>query len=256
MSLFSLKDLRDWKISAADGEIGGIKDFYFDDHYWTVRYLVLDTGSWLRPGRVVLISPLSIRKADPEKKIVALNLTKAQVKDSPEIEADKPLGRRIEEDLAHHFGWPMYWVTGTGTFVVVPRDVGVPKGGSEGEHAEEGTRPEPGDPNLRSFDEVTGYHIQATDGEIGHAEDFLADDALWAIRYMVVDTRNWLPGRKVLVAPPWIDDISWSDRLVVVNLKQNPIETSPEYTGETPLDRGYEERLHEHYGLGKYWEAS
>ena len=61
------------------------------------------------------------------------------------------------------------------------------------------------DPHLRSSRAVTGYHIQATDGDLGHVEDFIVDDHSWTIRYMVLDTTNWWPGKKVLVAPDWIE---------------------------------------------------
>ena len=65
-------------------------------------------------------------------------------------------------------------------------------------------REEANDVHLRSANKVTGYRIGATDGDIGHVEDFIIDDETWEIRYMVVDTQNWWPGKKVLVAPQWI----------------------------------------------------
>ena len=65
------------------------------------------------------------------------------------------------------------------------------------------------DPHLRSSAAVTGYHIQATDGDIGHVEDFLLDDRSWTIRFMVVDTTNWWAGEKVLIAPAWIERVDW-----------------------------------------------
>ncbi|MGQ9572218.1 MAG: PRC-barrel domain-containing protein [Dehalococcoidia bacterium] len=111
---------------------------------------------------------------------------------------------------------------------------------------EEARRRESEDPHLRSVKEVTGYHIQATDGEIGHVEDFILDDEDWVIRYMVVDTRNWLPGKKVLVAPGWVENIDWSESKVAVGLSREEIKDSPEYDPSAPVNREYEVRLYDY----------
>ena len=109
------------------------------------------------------------------------------------------------------------------------------------------------DPHLRSTQAVTGYHIHALDGEIGHVEDFIIDDETWAIRYLVIDTKNWWPGKKVLISPAWIERISWSESEVYINLNRDRIQQSPEYTAETLLDRAYEIKLHRHYEREGYW---
>jgi hypothetical protein len=111
-----------------------------------------------------------------------------------------------------------------------------------------------GDPHLRSAEEVAGYHIHANDGEIGHVEDFIVGDGSWTVRYMLVDTRNWLRGRKVLVAPAWIKSVSWLEGKVDVNLTKEQIKNSPEYDPSVPVNREYETHLVEFYGLSKYWE--
>lgn len=67
------------------------------------------------------------------------------------------------------------------------------------------------DPHLRSTHDVSGHHIQAADGEIGHAEDFIIDEETWAIHYLIIDAQNWWPGEKVLVSPQWIERVSWSE---------------------------------------------
>ena len=85
------------------------------------------------------------------------------------------------------------------------------------------------------------------DGEIGHVEDFIIDDETWAIRYLIVDTHNWWPGKKVLVSPQWIERVSWGERKVFVNLSREAIKQSPEYTDESLLTRDYEIGLHRHY---------
>ena len=108
---------------------------------------------------------------------------------------------------------------------------------------------------MRSAAHVTGYHIEAKDGEIGHVEDFIIDDETWEIRYMVVDTRNWLAGKKVLIAPRWIDRVSWNDSKVYVSLSREAIKNVPEYHQDT-LNREYEGKLYDHYNRPKYWDST
>ena len=192
--LRSIKSLIGDIMHARDGDIGKVHDFFFDDEKWIVRYLVVDTHYWL-PGRKVLISPVALGHPDWESMKFPVNLTREQVKNSPDIDTEKPFSRQQETTLHTHYGWPFYWPLG-GTFPVPP-PVSPPKGKLAGQ-----AQTEMGDPHLRSTKEVSGYHIAATDGEIGHVDDFISEMDDWVIRYMVVDTKNWLPGRKVLISPP------------------------------------------------------
>ena len=106
---------------------------------------------------------------------------------------------------------------------------------------------------MRSTRAVSGHHIQALDGEIGHVEDFIIDDETWAIRYLIVNTSNWWAGKKVLVSPQWIERVSWGERKVFINLSRETIKESPEYTEESLLTRDYEIGLHGHYNSKGYW---
>jgi hypothetical protein len=109
------------------------------------------------------------------------------------------------------------------------------------------------DTHLRSTREVTSYHLHALDGEIGHVDDFIIDDDTWAIRYLVVATKNWWPGKKVLISPRWIESVSWDDRKVVIGLSRETIKAAPEYTDESLLTRDYETGLHRYYDREGYW---
>ena len=246
--LRSIKSLSGYKIHAKDGDMGKVYEFFFDDEAWTIRYLVIDTGTWL-PGRKVLISPLfAISNPDWKSQTFPVDLTKEQVKNSPEVDVDKPVSRQHQIELHKYYGWPAYWSPGVaaGAPPVTPVVTQIAK--------EKATREEEkGDPHLRSTREVTGYHIHATDGEIGHVEDFIVDDESWIIRYMIVDTRNWLPGRKVLVSPAWVKKVSWSDEMVDVDLSRKSIKDSPEYDPSAPINQEYEMRLYDFYGRPKYW---
>lgn len=241
--LRSLEDLLGYTVHATDGDIGTVHGFYFDDQVWTIRYIVVDTGTWL-PGRRVLISPLAFGEADWETRRIYVGLTREQVENSPSIELDRPVSRQKEETIRAYYGWPPYW---TGTAAVTTAYAAA----ALAEQADEERTQE--DQHLRSSREVIGYHIHAIDGEIGHVENFIADDETWIIQYMVVDTRNWLPGRKVLVAPTWIEEIDWAEQEVEVDLHQETIENSPEYDPSAPVNREYEARLYDYYGRPKYW---
>ena len=234
-----------FKISAKDGELGDVNQFYFDDQNWTVRYIVVDTGNWL-PGKRVLISPASVRSLAVSQRKLAVDLTMEQIRNAPGIEADKPVSRQEEIALQRYYGWPAYWNLGT---IYVPGAMGPANAAAMSPEV----IPSEGDPHLRTTREVIGYHIHASDGEIGHVEDFLIDDQTWVIRYMEVETRNWLPGKKVLVAPNWIQAVSWPERHVLVHLTRADIADSPQYDESKPLDREYETALHEHYDRPKYW---
>jgi sporulation protein YlmC with PRC-barrel domain len=244
--LNTARALKGYKLRGLDGEIGTIEEFYFDDHHWTIRYLVANTGTWLM-GRQVLISPYALVAVNKEEQYITVDLTKKQIEDSPSLNSDKPVSRQFENDYYGYFGWPLYWggpyMWGAYPYIVHDRD-------KWKDHTQGGKA---WDPNLRSTSAVNGYHIQTIDGEIGHVEDFIVDDETWAIRYLIVDTRNWWPGKKVLISPKWIERVSWSESKVFVNLTRETIKQSPEYTEESLITRDYETGLHRHYDRQGYW---
>ena len=240
------KTLEGYKLDTLDGEIGKVKEFYFDDRHWTIRYLVAGTGTWLAE-RQVLISPFALVAVNKEERNIGIDLTKAQIEASPSLDSDKPVSRQFEEAYYGHYGYPMYWggPFSWGAYPYIEMDREKWKAHAP---ANKGW-----DAHLRSTYAVRGHHIQALDGEIGHVEDFIIDDETWAIRYFVVDTHNWWPGKKVLVSPQWIERVSWDERKVFVNLSRQTIKESPEYTEESLLTRDYETELYRHYNRQRYW---
>ncbi|MDZ4797229.1 MAG: PRC-barrel domain-containing protein [Bryobacteraceae bacterium] len=240
------KDLKGYKLSASDGEIGKVKEFYFDDQSWAVRYLVADTGGWLS-GRQVLISPYALDPARTDDKIIPVDLTRKQIENSPSLDADKPVSRQYEMQYYPYYGWPGYW---GGPYMW--GSAGYPVRG-QGGWSETTRHKENDDPHLRSTQDVTGRTIQAQDGVIGDVEDFVVDDETWAIRYLIVDTGNWWPGKKVLISTRWIERISWEESKVFINLTRETIKQGPEYTEEALITRDYETRLHRHCDREGYW---
>ena len=246
--LNKVKTLKGYKLDSLDGEFGEVKEFYFDDQHWTVRYLVANARNWLM-GRQVLISPYALVAAIKAEHHIAVDLSKKQIEECPPLNSDKPVSKQFEQSFYGHYGYPVYW-GGLYSWGYYPYPV------HDSELWKQPTQSEKTwDHNLRSTDEVSGYHIQGTDGEIGHVEDFIIDDATWAIRYLVVATRNWWSGKKVLISPQWIDSVSWDESKVFLNLSREAIKQSPEYTEESLITRDYETDLHLHYDRPGYWSS-
>jgi uncharacterized protein YrrD len=255
--LHSLKSLNGFVVHATDGKIGHVEDCYFDDEHWTVRYLVVNTGSWLL-GRRVLISPAAVSNLERRHHAVHVNLTREQVENSPDIDTARPISRRQEAGYAGYFGWPIYWTGGMawgaaaypGLVMAPAARMVVEEQVEERETAAETEE----DSHLRSSREVTGYGVLARDGEIGHVEDFLVDDRTWTIRYIAVDPKNFWPGPSVLIPPQWLTSVTWSAAKVRVDHTRDEIRQAPEWNPSEPISREFEARLYEHYRRQGYWE--
>jgi hypothetical protein len=250
--------LRDYTIGATDGDIGSVIDIYFDDLSWTVRYVIADTGSWLA-GRQVLLSPAVLRGIDPVGMRVRTDLTRRQVEASPSVDTDKPVSRQHETALASYYGYSPYWegpyrwgaepypIAATMPLTASPRESRVAEELAAREREDR-------DEHLHSASAVTGYGIRATDGDLGHVEDFLIDEQEWAIRYLIVDPRSWWPGPHVLVGVDWIRSVNWSDSAVEVDVTREAIRNAPRYDPAAAFSREEETRLYAHHGRPGYWE--
>jgi PRC-barrel domain len=226
--LYSVKQIVGYKLGALDGEIGHVEEFYFDDKDWVIRYLVADTGEWLS-GRTVLISPYALGGIHAGGKMLEVKLTREKVENSPSIDTQLPVAQQHEVAYYRYYNWPVYWegpyVWGMNSLPFVPPLYKPPTneeaGGGEAKQL---------DSHLRSTQEVIDYTIQALDGEIGHVEDFLIDDAGWAIQALIAATGHWWSGKKVLVPPKSIQRVSWDESKVFVNLSRSALMEEPEYS--------------------------
>ncbi len=242
--------LEGYVIHARDGKIGSVTDLLFDDTTWKVRWLVVDTGNWL-PGRMVLIHPSAIQEADHRRQELAVRLTKAQVKDSPDILQDRPVSQQMESDLYSYYGWDPVWGSsyfGPGAIASAPYYTDTMLREPPGL----GLRLNDGDPHLRSISTVKGYHVHATDGEIGHVENLLLDDANWHINYLIIDTKNWWFGQHVLVSPFAVREISWAEEEIRLDITRDRVKNSPPWDPMAEIDRAYERELHGYYGWPGY----
>lgn len=221
----NLQSLIGCSIEATDGEIGKIQALYFDDKSFAIRFLVVKTGGWLS-GLSVLISPVALQKTDRDGSGIPVNLTKEQVSNSPRIDMHKPVSRQHEMELYEHYSWQPYWASGFyagGLWGVMPpaplfneRIIKDPDNTTKTENKND-------DLHLRSTDQVTGYHIKASDGETGHVNDFIIDDTTWQILYFVIDTHNWIGGKKVLVAVENIKEIIWEQSKIILTISTTAV---------------------------------
>jgi len=243
--LRSIDSLKGYRLAAADGDIGHCRDFLFDDRDRAIRYMVADTGGWLS-SRKVLISPLALLEPDWETRRFPVALTREEIERSPPLDAHAPVSREYEIAYHRHFALPFYW-TGAelwGSYAD-PRGVVHPVP-TETQQPLEDIEVEEG--HLRSCAEVEDYSIRANDGETEKIRDFIVDDSNWAIRFVVVDTRRWLPGGQVLVPAQQIEWIDWTEREVKCGLDVGQIKDSPPYDPAQPVNAEYERRLYDYYG--------
>lgn len=235
--LRKLSDLTGYRFQAKDDELGRLKQVYFDDQLWQVRYLVVQAGSWLL-GREALLVPAAIIGIDDENKAIQVDLTRKQIENSPPVDKKLPVSEHYQLQYYRYYNWEPYWINEP-LFLSTPAVPSL----MQPEKSEE-----PRNPHLRISDEVSGYRIATADGLLGHVEGFILDDKKWAVRYLEIDTRNWLPGRHVLVAPTWVQQVDWAQQQVRIELSRELVKSAPEYDSSKDLSRDYELALFKHYG--------
>jgi hypothetical protein len=267
--LRSLKDMEGYSIGATDGVIGQVRDFYFDDESWVIRYLVVETDAW-HANKRVLVSPLSLGRPDWSKKEFPASITKYQISKSPDIDTDKPISQQHEMGYLGYYGYGNYW-GGSGLWGgalypdMLQGGLESARDGSAGADLPGGrrtigtsryaSRPRHDDPHLRSGNAVMRYYVHASDGDIGHVQGILVDERSWAIHYVIVNTSNWWLGHQVLIAPEWIDDIDWAESKLLVDLTRRSVKDAPRYDPDLPFTVEREKILHGYYGHSGYWPA-
>jgi uncharacterized protein YrrD len=248
----NLRDLEGFRLRAKDGEIGHVTDLYFEDDEWVVRYLVVSTGSWLF-GKKVLVSPNSVKEVNWDEDCIAVDLSTEQVRNSPDIDTDRPISRQQEAEYHLYYNFPPYW-GGVALWGRYDQPGGEQNADDEATTEQTRTYGAKWDSHLRSAREVRGYGVLAIDGQVGHLDNFLLEVETWAIRYLVVNTGGRLRKHEVLFAPKLVDTVIWAEATVKVNASRSLIEQAPEYQKDAGIDRAYEQALFAHYTTHPYWE--
>src|ERR1700733_2466190 len=250
----SVKDLEGFAIGATDGTIGKVTDFYFDDESWVIRYVVVDTSAWL--GREVLLSPYSMGEPDWGREVLPVTITKQQIRHSPGIDTDAPISRQCEKSYLGYYGYPYYW-GGSGLWGEQDHPgalTSISASGHRGYLRAPSANDPDAEPLLRSCNAMTGFHLHANDGEIGHLQGFLVDDHSWSIRFIIVNSTNWWLGHHVLVSPKWIQEVSSLQSSVTVNLDRQAIKDAPAYDSDADVGRDTEVSIYNHYNRNGYWQ--
>lgn len=242
--LFNLDDLKGMKLQALDGEIGKCVDFLFDDEHWTIRYMDARAGSWLM-GKRVLISPISLRSPDWSGGHLPVRLRREQVRESPSLAEDQPVSRQFEAEFFRYYNYGNYWI-GNAVW-----GAGVLPGELENLYMEQ-TQHEEQDNHLRSLKEVTGYKVLCGDEKQGHLDGVLVDADSWLIRYLIVDTGQWLAHERVVIPPRWTSDISWSGHSLSLCVGRQQVEAAPRYTATAPVSAADEQRFRQHFDQSKH----
>lgn len=243
--MWNASEIKGYTVVASDGDIGTVSDLLFDDQSWRITWLVVDTSTWFTE-RLVLLPTSALGHADLENETFTVKLTRQQVKDSPDSAAARPVSQQSDDNVYGPYWGGALFVGGFGSNMAAPLIAPVPDAERIEQEAFE-ARYGNDDPHLRSINTVEGYTIQATDGDIGHVEDMLVEEQDWRIHYLVIDTKNWWPGKKVLISPRSARDINWANKTVYLNVDRELVKNSPEYDASTIVDRAYEDRFGAYY---------
>ena len=238
VSLNSFTGFKGFRMGATDGEIGIIKEIYFDDLTWTVRYLIVKAGNFLQ-GKLTLISTQALLAPDWENELFPTNLTMDQIKNGPDIDTDKPVYRQQETKLYDHFPWDIYWGIG-----LIPLEDSVEMALSE--KINQGNTES--DPHLRSSDKITGYVLRVADGELGQVDDFIIDTDSWKITFVVVKTGTWFSDKKILLPIAWISEIDWLASSITVEATVEDVQQCAEFDPYAPVNEVYEKVLRDYSG--------
>ena len=246
--LVKLNDIKTYYCEAADGKIGPYEDIYFDAYRFAVRFLLVDTQQWL-PERKVILSPFTVGAIDDQNQLVYIELAQHQIKNSPPLATDQPVSRQYEEQYFKYYGWPPYWdsLSWPNTLRVRASDISASlPHRTLSSHIEN---------NLHRASKILGYSVALTEGPIGKLNDFVIDTHYWVVRYMEIDTRNWLDHKNFsLITPSMILGIDWPEKRISVDVSRKTLQNAPPYDANEPISRDYESRLLKYYGEVNYWK--
>lgn len=241
----SLKNLIGFPLEFLDKTRGNVKDFLFDENTWTVRYIEADLGV-IFPGKKVLIPRVFFEDPDWRAKKFPILLNTSQIKDCPPLHENLSVSREYEKRMNDHYRVEHYWMkpnipsAAIPLDAIPPRPVKIPLEKLDEEKIET---------NLRSFNEVMNYQINAKDDKLGKIVDIIVEDLNWMIMYAIVDTRKWMPlSKKVLIGIPWLESISYVNKELNIDLTTDSIKDAPEFDPYKPINEVYEKKLYNYYG--------
>lgn len=248
--LHSYNDLKTFAIRAVDDRSSKVDDIYFDDSDWHIRYLVAQSG-FLLTAHQGLVGARLLDAPDVTKREIPVNLTEEELKSADSPETDPPVSEQDRSTDAHDPGlWPSFLV---GTGAPYSPDVAMDQLGLDRSEQSAGTADRRGDPHLRSMAEILDYSVETRDGEVGSVIDFLIEADGWQLRFLAIDTGNWLPGRRVVVTTDWITDVDAVDRKIHVDVDQQTLKDAPRLRSIEDLHLSDAKEAIDRYGHVGYW---
>ncbi|MEO8029152.1 MAG: PRC-barrel domain-containing protein [Bryobacteraceae bacterium] len=221
--LRTLESILGYRLVALNGEIGKVHDFYLDEEFWRLRYLVVETGSWLDRRRV-LIAPAALGSIEGERREFAVHLNRDQVQSSPDVNTDQPVSRQQEMRTNAHYGWPAYWAPDA---IMIPGPIL-----TSGRVARASA-----DPHLRSFREICSYTVDDGENAIAKVQDFVIDDSDWSVAMMIVAYGGWIDPRQVATPADRITNISWANRTITIRYSREQLEALPSFEAAAPVNK-------------------
>ena len=266
--LFAVSGLIGCSVEASDGEVGAVKDFLFDDQTWKIRWMTVEAGDWLPGRRRVFIHPSAIAPLhiSPKPTLpmmsssaplqLTVNLARAQIEAGPHAHEDDPVTTDMEALLYDYYAWDPFWGASHFGGAALPNAESRIVGDAARREADAEIPPLDGDDHLHSVAEFKDYYVHAVDGDIGHVENLLADDANWEVRYLVIATRNWWPGKVVQLSPYAVKDIDWFGEHINMNVTRDQVRSAPAWDPLAMADEISEDDLHRHFGWAGYGGSS
>lgn len=234
----NFKQLTSSHINAIDGELGKVKDVYFDDRHWTIRFLVVDVHPWLALSQKVMLSPIALLNFNVKDAEVKVSMSKEMIENCPKVEDYATVSREFEKKYFDYFGYGYYWtgpsMWGDYTYpsALFNREL-LPHSAIQETEMDKINQ-------LRSAYEIQNYDVEEIDGSKGRVQDCIWNTHDWSLKYLVIDARNWLPdGKKVLISPRQIESMNWENKVVKCRLSIEQIDDCPEYDPDSLNDAAY-----------------
>jgi uncharacterized protein YrrD len=232
-------DIVGCEIISSDGAIGKVYDIVFGED-WVFQYLVIDIGGWFGGRRLALAFDV-VEAIDEDQRSIHVPLSKNDIENCPNVASRNTAAEEAEALLGK------IWMWTPNSVAHLPEEIRRVLD-SEATVAEKQVAEEHVQSRLRSFRETDGYHIAASDGDIGHLQDLLVDGDTWRIQYLAVNAGNWFFQRNVVIPVQSLESIHWADRRVHLSLLRDEVKHSPEYDPDEPVAQAYEQALRDHYG--------
>jgi sporulation protein YlmC with PRC-barrel domain len=243
--LRSCKSLEGYSLNASDGEIGHLKTIHFNDEDWSVKYLVVDIGSFWNEKKVLVLPNASYQFSWIEQNI-SVKLTRNQIKEALPYSSDLPVSDQHE--LINKLNFKSLYLIEPWSGSFLPLWFPDLKAGQ----ALQNIVQEIGDKDLRCAKTITGYQVVLKDKEFGKVEDFILDCNEWIIRDIVIDANHILHSNKKIIPVSKIKVFDTDNQKIELELSSHELLDYTDYNEHQAVNREYVIKFYDYYGRLKY----